>query len=85
MKYPETKKENIKDLFFGTKDSFRWLEDDIYSETEKWVQTQNNFTQNFISKISFKNSIKNNYDLKIDYFLIPLLPFKNDLLSLHHK
>ena len=35
MKYPETKKENIKDIFFGTEviDSFRWLEDDIYSGT----------------------------------------------------
>ncbi|HSH50868.1 MAG TPA: hypothetical protein VK982_04005, partial [Bacteroidales bacterium] len=43
VKYPETKKENQVDEYFGTKveDPYRWLEDDRSPETEQWVKTQN--------------------------------------------
>ena len=39
IKYPETKKLDIKDDYHGTlvADPYRWLEDDNSTETKEWV------------------------------------------------
>ena len=46
MTYPETKKGDVVDTYFGTevKDPYRWLEDDRSPETEAWVTEQNKVT-----------------------------------------
>lgn len=58
-KYPETKKTDQVDDYFGTKvtDPYRWLENDMSDETKGWVKDQNIVTNNYISKIPFRNAI----------------------------
>ncbi len=58
--YPKTKTVNQVDEYFGVKvaDPYRWLEDDNSAETEQWVKAQNQVTQAYISKIPFRNALK---------------------------
>ncbi len=58
--YPITKKIDQKDFYFGTEvnDPYRWLEDDNSVETGDWVKKQNEVTENYFSKIPFRNKIK---------------------------
>ncbi|USL94893.1 S9 family peptidase [Riemerella anatipestifer] len=60
MNYPETKKVNHTDTYFGTQveDPYRWLEDDRAEDTKDWVKRQVVFTQNYLDQISFRNEIK---------------------------
>ncbi|WP_124979195.1 prolyl oligopeptidase family serine peptidase [Nonlabens xiamenensis] len=60
MKYPDTKKVDTVDVYHGVEvaDPYRWLEDDRSEETEAWVKAQNEVTQNYLSQISFRESIK---------------------------
>jgi prolyl oligopeptidase len=60
IKYPETKKVNQEDNYFGTivKDPYRWLENDNSEETKQWVKEENEVTQNYLSKIPFREKIK---------------------------
>ncbi|MRX47582.1 prolyl oligopeptidase family serine peptidase [Pedobacter puniceum] len=60
LAYPDTKKESVKDDYFGTivEDPYRWLEDDLSAETKAWVQAQNKVTQNYLSQIPYKEAIK---------------------------
>lgn len=61
--YPETKKVVQTDNYFGTivSDPYRWLENDTTIETKEWVKTEQNFTENYLSKIPFREKIKNRY------------------------
>ena len=56
IKYPETKKVNQEDDYFGTivTDPYRWLEDDNSEETKEWVTEENKITQEYLSKIPFR-------------------------------
>lgn len=60
IKYPDTKKVNEEDNYFGTivKDPYRWLEDDNSAETKAWVMEQNLVTQNYLSQIPFRQKVK---------------------------
>ncbi|MFD1314537.1 prolyl oligopeptidase family serine peptidase [Namhaeicola litoreus] len=60
LTYPETRKDNTVDTYFGEKvaDPYRWLEDDLSAETEAWVKSQNEVTFNYLSKIPFREDIK---------------------------
>lgn len=60
IKYPETKKVNQVDDYFGTKvaDPYRWLEDDNSGETKEWVEAENKVTNNYIDAIPFYNKVK---------------------------
>jgi len=55
-KYPETKKENQTDNYFGTtvSDPYRWLEDDNSTATGKWVTDQNKVTFDYLNKIPYR-------------------------------
>jgi len=59
--YPETIKTMTVDTYHGVEvaDPYRWLEDDRSAETGAWVQAQNVVTQNYLSQIRFRESIKN--------------------------
>lgn len=59
--YPETKKTNTVDTYHGitVADPYRWLEDDRSVETGAWVKAQNIVTQEYLSQIRFRESIKN--------------------------
>ncbi len=58
--YPETKKVYQVDTFFNEKvaDPYRWLENDMAEDTKDWVEKQNIITQQYLSKIPFRNDIK---------------------------
>ena len=59
-KYPETKKGNVVDDYFGTKisDPYQWLENDTAIDVMSWVDEQNKLTQNYLSQIPFRDKIK---------------------------
>lgn len=60
MTYPVSKKENTVDTYFGTNipDPYRWLENDNAEDTKAWVTEQNVVTQNYLSKIPFRDKIQ---------------------------
>ena len=67
--YPKTEKIDVVDDYFNTKiiDPYRWLEDDMSSETESWVVSQNDFTFKYLDKIPFRNKLKNRLEELWDY------------------
>ena len=69
LSYPETKKVDIIDDYFGTKviDPYRWLEDDMSEETKEWVVEQNKVTEGFLEKIPYRQAIKNRLTQIWDY------------------
>ncbi len=58
--YPETKKVDLEDNYFGTMvaDPYRWLEDDNSDETAAWVEAQNKVTFAYLGKITYRDEIK---------------------------
>ncbi|HXU27426.1 MAG TPA: prolyl oligopeptidase family serine peptidase, partial [Bacteroidia bacterium] len=60
LKYPQTKKVNQVDDYFGTKvsDPYRWLEDDNSAETKAWVDEENKVTFSYLDKIPFRENVK---------------------------
>jgi len=60
IKYPETKKVDVVDDYFGTKvpDPYRWLEDDPSPEVAAWVEAQNKVTYAYLEQISYRSAIK---------------------------
>ena len=58
--YPDTRKTDQTDDYFGTKvsDPYRWLEDDRSEETKAWVIAENKVTTDYIAQIPFRDAIK---------------------------
>jgi prolyl oligopeptidase len=69
IKYPETKKVDQEDNYFGTiiKDPFRWLEDDNSEETKEWVKEENAVTDQYFSQIPFREKVKEELKLMWNY------------------
>ncbi|MDR1459608.1 MAG: prolyl oligopeptidase family serine peptidase [Bacteroidales bacterium] len=69
VNYPETKKVDQIDDYFGTKisDPYRWLEDDRSAETEAWVKAQNEVTFGYLDKIPFRTALKDKLTALTDY------------------
>jgi prolyl oligopeptidase len=57
--YPETKKVDQVDDYFGTEvsDPYRWLENDTSTETAEWVDMQNELTRDYLDSLSYRNQI----------------------------
>lgn len=62
--YPATKTVEQSDEYFGTvvADPYRWLEDDNSAETAEWVVAQNLITQDYLSKIPFRDALKSRFE-----------------------
>ncbi len=60
LAYPETKKVDQIDDYFGTKvaDPYRWLEDDNAEDTKAWVEAQNKVTFGYLDTIPYRPAIK---------------------------
>ena len=60
LPYPGTRKVDTTTTYFGTKvaDPYRWLENDQAADTKAWVQEENKVTQDYLSKIPFRESIR---------------------------
>ena len=58
--YPETKKVDVVDDYFGTKvpDPYRWLEDETSADTKAWVEDQNRLTFAYLDKIPYREKLK---------------------------
>jgi len=86
MTYPETKRSDIKDVYFGTEvaDPYRWLEDDRSEETKKWVIAQNAVTQQYMSQIPYRNAIKERLTHLMNYEKYSQ-PFKEGAYTYFYK
>lgn len=60
INYPETKKVDTVNTYFGTSvaDPYRWLEDDRSKETEAWVTVQNKTTYGYLENIPYREELK---------------------------
>ncbi len=61
MNYPKSTKTPIIESIFETTviDNYRWLEDDKSAETKAWVKAQNKVTFDYLSKIPYREELKN--------------------------
>lgn len=86
IQYPETKKVDVKDTYFGSEvnDPYRWLEDDRSKETEDWVKTQNEVTFKFLNTIPYRNQIKERLAKLWNYERISA-PFKEGNYTYFYK
>ncbi len=69
LNYPETKKVDTVDNYFGTeiKDPYRWLEDDQHEETKDWVKAENKVTFDYLDQISYQKELENRLTALWDY------------------
>jgi prolyl oligopeptidase len=60
LAYPETRKADVVDDYFGTQvaDPYRWLEDPNSAETQAWVEAQNKVTFAFLERIPGRARIR---------------------------
>src|SRR5262245_17362308 len=58
--YPESKKGEQVDDYFGTKvpDPYRWLEDETSADTKNWVEAQNALTFSYLDRIPYREKLK---------------------------
>ncbi|MFO8235619.1 MAG: prolyl oligopeptidase family serine peptidase [Bacteroidales bacterium] len=69
FEYPETKKVDTVDTYFGTEvpDPYRWLENDTSQEVKEWVEAQNEVTFNYLEQIPFRSKIYDRTEELRDY------------------
>lgn len=69
LKYPQPKKGDVKDNYFGTvvPDPYRWMEDDNAEEVKDWVQEENKITFGYLEKIPFRSKIKDRLEKLYNY------------------
>ena len=68
--YPTTPKDStVVDDYFGTKvaDPYRWLENDTAEATAAWVKAENAVTGDYLSKIPFRQTLKERMAQLYDY------------------
>jgi prolyl oligopeptidase len=86
INYPETKKIDHVDTYFGEKinDPYRWLEDDRSAETEDWVKAQNVVTYGYLEQIPYRNQLKTRMEKLWNYEKISA-PFKEGDFTYYYK
>lgn len=86
LTYPETKKVDTVDNYFGTdvRDPYRWLEDDMSDETAEWVASQNKITKDFLTKIPYREDLKKRLEKLWNYEKISA-PFKEGDYTYFYK
>lgn len=86
INYPETKKIDHVDTYFGEKinDPYRWLEDDRSAETEAWVKAQNVVTYGYLEQIPYRNQLKSRMEKLWNYEKISA-PFKEGDYTYYYK
>lgn len=69
ISYPQTKKVDHTDTYFGTKvgDPYRWLEDDNSAETAAWVEAQNKVTFGYLENIPYRQQVKQRLESLFNY------------------
>lgn len=84
--YPETKKGNQVDDYFGEKiaDPYRWLEDDLAEDTKSWVEAQNEVTFGYLNQIPLREKLKSQLTDIWNYEKISA-PFKEGKFTYYYK
>src|SRR5438045_830148 len=69
IKYPETKKVDVVDDYFGTKvaDPYRWLEADKAADVAVWVEAQNKVTFGYLDTISYRPQLRKRLEKLLNY------------------
>lgn len=69
MNYPDTKKEDVSDDYFGTSvaDPYRWLENDTAADVAEWVTAQNEVTFGYLGNIPFRGKIRDRLEEVFNY------------------
>jgi prolyl oligopeptidase len=71
LKYPETKKGDVVDDYFGTKvaDPYRWLEEDVRKSKDvaEWVEAENKVTNAYLESIPEREAIRKRITELWDY------------------
>lgn len=69
LHYPETRKDNVVDEYFGVKvaDPYRWLENDTSKETAAWVEAQRKVTNDYLSSLPYRDVIRKSITSLMDY------------------
>lgn len=77
LSYPKTQKGDVIDTYFGKQvaDPYRWLEDDMSSETEQWVKAENAVTQAYLAQVPSRDKLKERLKVLLDYEKVGA-PFK---------
>jgi prolyl oligopeptidase len=80
IEYPETKKVDQVDNYFGTEvpDPYRWLENDTAPEVEAWVKAQNEVTFGYLNQIPFRDQLRERLTTIWDYPKISAPYLKGD-------
>jgi len=84
--YPNTQKEIIKDVYFGTEveDPYRWLEDDKSPKVKDWITEQNKLTFSYLEQIPERGLLKNRLEELWNYEKIGT-PFKEGNYTYYYK
>ncbi len=69
LHYPATRMGDVVEDYHGTPvaDPYRWLEDLDSKETSDWVDAQNAVTNEYLSRIPFRDAIKERLRARLDY------------------
>lgn len=67
--YPETRKDNVVDHYFGTDvaDPYRWLENDTSAETTAWVAAQRKTTSAYLNSLPYRDEIRTRLSSLMNY------------------
>ena len=86
LSYPQTKKIEHVDTYFGTKisDPYQWMEDQNAQDVADWVKEENKVTFSYLDKIPFRNSIKERLT-KIWNYPKYTVPFKEGNMWFSYK
>lgn len=86
LKYPDTKKVDHTDEYFGAKiqDPYRWLEDDLSAETKAWVEAENKVTFGYLDQIPLRDQLKKQLTEIWNYEKISA-PFKEGKFTYFYK
>src|SRR5262249_44916426 len=69
LHYPETKRVEVVDDYFGTKvpDPYRWLEDNEAPEVAAWVEAENKVTFTYLDQIPYRQQVKDRLTKLLNY------------------
>ena len=86
LPYPVTKKDNTADTYFDTEvpDPYQWLENDEAEDTKAWVIEQNKVTQDYLSQITYRESIHKRLETLWNYEKYSA-PFKEGAYTYYYK
>ena len=85
-KYPITHKGTVVANYFGdsSPDPYRWLEDDLSTETAAWVKAQNKVTFSYLKDIPYRNQLKQRLEKIWNYEKVGA-PFKEGDYTYFYK